>query len=163
MSARKTDSSADLESSIKCWCVKWWNHSFLDNRVLKIFQKNTEKLPILLTVLCLSVCFAFSPPPTSRFLKRKGREREKRRRCYRWWIPLWTVSFPAECVQWARARSWNLANETHPPEGPSSSYWLRGWQRRRRLADGVLCMLLSERVANQTHSIHNQHGTPWRS
>lgn len=39
--------------------------------------------------------------------------------------PLWTVSFLAECVQWARARSWNLANETHPPRVPPHP---TGWQ-----------------------------------
>lgn len=130
------------------------------------FNKNEKKnwrfCTWFLTVLCFAVCFAPSPPPASLLALWEGRAaraKKKKRRCCRWWIPLWTASFTAECVQWARARSWNLANETHPPEGLLTSHWLRGWWRMRRLVDRVLCKQLSERVANQAHCVHIQHGT----
>lgn len=97
-------------------------------------------MPFSVLVLCSFLCVSLSRLRCPLDSWRGSRERQrKRRRCRRWWIPLWTASFPAECVQWARARSWNLANETHPPEGPVPSHWLRGWRRRRRLADGGLC------------------------
>lgn len=75
-------------------------------------------------------------------------------------LPSGLDPFPAECVQWARARSWNLANETHPPEGPSSSYWLKAGQRRRRLAGGAQCRLLSEQVGTQSRGTQRRHRSP---
>lgn len=51
--------------------------------------------------------------------------------CCRWWIPLWTLSFLAECVQWARARSWNLANETPSIPHPRARGDAIGWQTDR--------------------------------
>lgn len=85
--------------------------------MLKIFHK-TLKNYLFCWRFCASLCVLLSRLPRPLASWRGKGEREKRRRCYRWWIPLWTVSFPAECVQWARARSWNLANETHPPRVP---------------------------------------------
>lgn len=116
-----------------------------------------NKLFHYLTVLHFCVHFAFSPP-----LPFVQREDGRGSNAADDESPLWTVSFPAECVQWARARSWNLANETHPPKGLSSFYWLKGGQRRRWLADGAQSGLLSEQVANQTRRTHSRHCSPWR-
>ena len=123
---------------LTCETSEWW---FLDNSCerWRLYDNKTQTLD-----LCLSVCFPHPAPPAFAFPE-EG-ERGRGRQFSRWWIPLWTVSFLAECVQWARARSWNLANETHPPEGAWSSHWLSGWQRRRWLDDGVLCALLSVQI-----------------
>lgn len=67
-----------------------------------------------------SVFFTFSPPLP--FLQREDRRGSDAADDE---SSLWTVSFPAECVQWARARSWNLANETHPPRASRHS---TGWK-----------------------------------
>lgn len=92
----------------------------------KIFPEN-----IFFPLFSPPLCYLFS-----RIQWEVGRGAELNQ-CSRWWIPLWTLSFLAECVQWARARSWNLANETHPPEGLLRCYWLTDRQRSKRLADGV--------------------------
>lgn len=142
------------------WTVDGWDRNillfyfFLNNKMLKM---HWDKLFHYLTVLHFCVCFTFSPP-----LPVLQREDGRGSNAADDESPLWTVSFPAECVQWARARSWNLANETHPPEGLSSFYWLKGGQWRRRLADGAQSGLLSEQVANQTRHTHSRHCSPRR-
>lgn len=132
-------------------------------------KKKSKRLPFFF--LCASV--QIPPPPPSRLLKmeQKKRERErtrKRRWCCKCWIPLWTASFLAECFQWATARSWNLANETHTPPPPPPTHPPRGLNVTllaenlsggKWLADQVLREQLSERVTSQTHSIHIQCGT----
>lgn len=132
----------------------------LNDSVFMIFRKKNRRG-------CHFFSFVFVRiPPPPRLLKMEQKERErtrKRRRCCKWWIPLWTASFLAERFQWATARSWNLANETHTP--PLPTHPARGLNVTllaenlaggKWLADQVLHEQLSERA---THSIHIQCGT----
>lgn len=80
--------------------------------------------------------------------------------CCRWWIPLWTLSFLAECVQWARARSWNLANETHPPRASCDAI---GWQIESGASDWSVGSRASVRERCDSNSTHNLRGAPWSS
>lgn len=108
----------------------------LNDSVFMIFRKKNRRgchffsfvLQFKFLLLLLLVCWRWS--------KRRERERTRKRRwCCKCWIPLWTASFLAERFQWATARSWNLANETHHrhhlpthPEGLMSPYWLKTCQ-----------------------------------
>lgn len=142
----------------------------LNDSVFMIFRKKNRRGCHFFS-LCASV--QIPPLPPSRLLKmeQKKRRRErtrKRRWCCKCWIPLWTASFLAERFQWATARSWNLANETHTPPPPPPTHPPRGLNVTllaenlsggKWLADQVLREQLSEPVTSQTHSIHIQCGT----
>lgn len=137
--------------------------------VFMIFRKKIEEAAIFFP-LCFSSHSSSSSFSSAEDGAKGERERtRKRRRCCKWWIPLWTASFLAERFQWATARSWNLANETHiPPPPPPPTHPARGLNvtllaenlaEGKWLADQVLREQLSDRVMSQTHSIHIQCGT----
>lgn len=150
----------------KCKMRRLW---LLNDSVFMIFRKKNRRgchffsfvLQFKFLLLLLLVCWRWS--------KRRERERTRKRRwCCKCWIPLWTASFLAERFQWATARSWNLANETHTPPPPPPTHPPRGLNVTllaenlsggKWLADQVLREQLSERVTSQTHSIHIQCGT----
>lgn len=53
--------------------------------------------------------------------------------------PLDVKPFRLSAFRWARARSWNVANET--AAGLPARHWWRGWRRPRPLADGAAAPL----------------------
>lgn len=149
-------------------CVKLGDYDCWMTVCLWFSEKKIEEAAIFFP-LCFSSNSSSSSFSSAEDGAKEERERTRKRRwCCKCWIPLWTASFLAECFQWATARSWNLANETHTPPPPPPTHPPRGLNVTllaenlsggKWLADQVLREQLSERVTSQTHSIHIQCGT----